>query len=1469
MGSVYEEISRLETAKSDIEAAIENCGVNVPNTALLDTYSTYIRQIPAAVFSGLNANVTGGTDQFIQSIKQTNGLIETTVGGLVSASASGLAPKIGTEAAATIATQADEWVLTSTKGALPTWRKLPSNAFSNSNTVPAAHCTTAAGTAAKTATYTYYTATANRYVYVTFRYANSKAGAITLNINSTGAKPIYINGSASSASNYTLPAGAYLAYYDGSNYHIRTDGVLPGEIQKSSSSTKVANDLVVKIKTGSTEGTDLYTFNGSSSKTLDIKQGTGIGLTTAAGAVTISNSGVRSVTTGDNNGTIKVNTNGTSANVAVKGLGSAAYTASTDYAVRKTLTNENLNDVITPGFYNSGGGNTVTNKPDGVEHFGLEVIHGASGSYYVQILFEESYSNVVWRRHCQNGTWSSWTKDVYTDTHYTTHLYVGAKSSSNNNASNATTTNGNTYLKLFDNSTLRHQYLIKGTGNTSVTSDASGNITINSPTTLAWGNVTGKPTTFTPSVHNHDDLYYRKANVYTKTETNTELSKKLDKITYEFNKELALGGDGKVCIGKFPMYDSNITVDISSTTSTTYHGTLVIATQNINTTGGGSYTATVYGDASNTLTGNIKIKYVSGSNLFEVYINLPGWSKNSIHVKCVALAGAPTNIVEKVSSIPSNATIVPVNALTTTFVSKTNENNHNHATNAITALTGYTIATSAAALATSDSLNTALGKLEYKANLGKTAYDWYKSVTGTDNDAIINKWEEIVGFIDSVKETETDILDTFVTRKTAQVITGKKNFNTNTNASPLVISRTGGTTEAVSIGVNDSQAIFEYVNDEKSNAFVFKLINSDTESSDGSGANTNTVTFTGSSSGSTVAATTFQGRLAYTYLTGSGTTRDQAIVSSGTANGWTLKTLGSNAFNSTAYLPLSGGQMNTGAYISWNSGAEGNDLANWSITDNGLRIISSTATTSKAPTQYATGLHVKGRYGFQIASQGGNTANAFFIKNVHNTTWNTLVHSNNYTSYTPILNSATTHATNSSVIYAPTTAGTLGHILTSNGSGAPIWTNPANIAIGTASNGVFYIAGTGSTAGKWLGSHSGITSYYTGLTIAYKIPVKGADTTTININNLGAKTIKRNDSNLTTHVPVNSVILLVYDGTYFRWSDYDANSYAYVRQYLTNSNNTEYPLLFRYDTEAPSSTYVTKYTRYDSAITVNPSTNTITATTFKGTATNASKLNGQSASYYATADSLSNYVHKTVGGIQSILGGLVIGASSDDSQAVGRIMLTGNSNPLIGIRATGGTAFYFQSTGDIMYLGPTSSKALSFVGSTGAAAFPSTVTSSGFIKSGSSASYVLLGDGGHKAISDFLLKTALPAEELKSNVTTITKKLTVTQDWMDVGIAGTNLPANGTYIVQVSVVGNDSTGNMWSCLWSGVMSWHKDGTNDSDSDEILLHRSGHAYGNTLYLRTVMRSSSTLKLQIAANTNIGKAYTYTFKFKQIL
>ena len=166
---------------------------------------------------------------------------------------------------------------------------------------------------------------------------------------------------------------------------------------------------------------------------------------------------------------------------------------------------------------------------------------------------------------------------------------------------------------------------------------------------------------------------------------------------------------------------------------------------------------------------------------------------------------------------------------------------------------------------------------------------------------------------------------------------------------------------------------------------------------------------------------------------------------------------------------------------------------------------------------------------------------------------------------------------------------------------------------------------------------------------------------------------------------------------------------------------------------------------------------------------------------------------------------------------------------------------------------------------TGAKTFTVNVTAAGYKKTNSSDSYVLLGGGGHKAVSDFMLKT----EELSNNLTTITKSLNVTQAWMDTGITSTNLPANGTYIVQVQVSANDGTGNMWHCYNSGVMSWYRDGTNDTDTDEIILHRSGHAYGKTIYLRTVKQSSGVLKLQIGASAGIGAAYTYTFKFKRII
>ena len=84
-------------------------------------------------------------------------------------------------------------------------------------------------------------------------------------------------------------------------------------------------------------------------------------------------------------------------------------------AAMTTLTNENLDKVTTPGFYNASGGNSVTNKPSGVDNFGMIVVHSASGDYYTQIVYAADKS---YRRVCSNGTWGNWSQDIFTDTKY-------------------------------------------------------------------------------------------------------------------------------------------------------------------------------------------------------------------------------------------------------------------------------------------------------------------------------------------------------------------------------------------------------------------------------------------------------------------------------------------------------------------------------------------------------------------------------------------------------------------------------------------------------------------------------------------------------------------------------------------------------------------------------------------------------------------------------------------------------------------------------------------------------------------------------------------------------------------------------------------------------------------------------------------------------------------------------------------
>lgn len=82
------------------------------------------------------------------------------------------------------------------------------------------------------------------------------------------------------------------------------------------------------------------------------------------------------------------------------------------------LTNTDLNTLKVTGFYYAGGNNSCTNKPSGVDAFGL-ICYQSAGGFFVQEL-ESSNNNPMTKyiRQWNNSTWSAWTEMKYTDTTY-------------------------------------------------------------------------------------------------------------------------------------------------------------------------------------------------------------------------------------------------------------------------------------------------------------------------------------------------------------------------------------------------------------------------------------------------------------------------------------------------------------------------------------------------------------------------------------------------------------------------------------------------------------------------------------------------------------------------------------------------------------------------------------------------------------------------------------------------------------------------------------------------------------------------------------------------------------------------------------------------------------------------------------------------------------------------------------------
>ena len=95
---------------------------------------------------------------------------------------------------------------------------MPTDNNTNTDRSSLAYCSTAAGTAAKTATMPGFALSSGQYIFLRTTVKNSATSSVTLNVNSTGAKPVKIGNSSTNPTASNFPAGDYLANYDGTNW---------------------------------------------------------------------------------------------------------------------------------------------------------------------------------------------------------------------------------------------------------------------------------------------------------------------------------------------------------------------------------------------------------------------------------------------------------------------------------------------------------------------------------------------------------------------------------------------------------------------------------------------------------------------------------------------------------------------------------------------------------------------------------------------------------------------------------------------------------------------------------------------------------------------------------------------------------------------------------------------------------------------------------------------------------------------------------------------------------------------------------------------------------------------------------------------------------------------------------------------------------------------------------------------------
>lgn len=283
--------------------------------------------------------------------------------------------------------------------------------------------------------------------------------------------------------------------------------------------SKVANALILKVNSGTTEGTNLYTFNGSAAKTLDIKAGNNVTLTAAAGSLTISSTSTTyEVATSSSNGLMSSTdkakldgiapgataNKGTVTSVAT-GVGLTGGTITSSGTIKANLLSETaltLNAVagtttsgrVYPVAVDKSGylavnvpwtdtnTNTTYTFAGGIDGFKVTPSGGSAQTVAVDVSVTNSAPTLSWGATSTIGTVSGTALTVKMpanpNTHYTAKLIATNSATSTTIPTEAVS---NPYLNVLENGSISSSIRLMGVNRTTVSSLSNGTVQINTP----------------------------------------------------------------------------------------------------------------------------------------------------------------------------------------------------------------------------------------------------------------------------------------------------------------------------------------------------------------------------------------------------------------------------------------------------------------------------------------------------------------------------------------------------------------------------------------------------------------------------------------------------------------------------------------------------------------------------------------------------------------------------------------------------------------------------------------------------------------------------------------------------------------------------------------------------------------------------------------------------------------------------